>query len=58
MEYNIKITGSGSPADILTALRAVADQFQIEVMKNPKWEGTGKGWEDDILFIEITEQEK
>jgi len=53
MEYTIKITGEGTPAEIISALKQVAEDFQIEIMRNPSWEGT-PNWEDPTLLTEIS----
>lgn len=55
-EYTIKITGGGSFAGIMNALRSVADEMDLilELDKTPPDEIK---WEDPILMTEISEEE-
>lgn len=51
MQYNIKITGTGTADQIAGALRVLAAGIQA-ASRNPNWEGV-KAWEDQTIICEI-----
>lgn len=53
-EYTIKISGGGSFAGIMNALRSVADEMDL-ILESGKTPPDEIEWEDPILMTEISE---
>ena len=60
MNYEIKITGSGTQEELVAALRVIADNIMMAGSGNPQGltnELDDVEWEDATLITKITEAE-